>query len=126
MFTSNSENCKILHRVHDATNAILIEKFVGVMTLPWNYAGGHGLIFPMLRTRRWTCVNRPKAENTEVDMRLIGQRLRTRRWTCVKGTVRPKKDQIIKQFFFLLLMKYQYVANVVVKFYSLVTSLNGV
>ena len=43
----------------------------------------------------------------------------------LKGTVRPKNDQVFKQFF-LLLIKYQHVADVVVKFYSCVTCVNGV
>ena len=43
----------------------------------------------------------------------------------VKGTVRPRNDQIFK-YFFLFLMKYQHVEDVVVKLYSCVTYVNRV
>ena len=43
----------------------------------------------------------------------------------IKGTVRPKNDQIFKHFF-LLLMKYEHVTDLVVKFNSWMTCVNGV
>ena len=43
----------------------------------------------------------------------------------IKGTIRPKNYQIFKDFF-LLLKKYQHVADVDMRFYSWVTYVNGV
>ena len=42
----------------------------------------------------------------------------------LKGTVSPKNDKIFKQFF-LLLMKYRHVADVVVEFYSCAKCVKG-
>ena len=70
----------------------------------------------------WINVIQEEIKNLGISEYLTSNRYGWRE--AIKGTVRPKNDQIFKQFF-LLLMKYQRVADVVVKFYSWVTCVNG-